>query len=215
MFLCFSISALNLAAAIDTDKEGVPDVEALAGQRQQLVEVKQRLAGEQAKQQQRIDYLKGRIATDEKAWASAQKSAATQNLSRDLDKLRRELEDINREKQGLEAELGRKKADLHTFNPWKEMGGAIDFKNPLFLECKDRFVEVHPGKKVLNVQDLNRKNTLANLCKGHDGIVLLIRPTGFNIFEMAYEKAKKTSLKLAYEVVDADKRLDFVPGARR
>lgn len=212
MFLCFSIAALNLATAIDSEKEGVPDVEALSGERNQLIEVKQRIAGEKTKLEQRIDYLKGKIGSDEKALTGLHRTPATQNLAQDLDKLRRELEEINRQKLAAEAEVGKKKADLHTFNPWQEMGGAIDFKNPLFLECKDRVLVIHPGNRVLNVSDLNRKNALANLGRGHDGLVLLIRPAGFKTFEMAFKQAKKTGMKLAYEAVEADKRLDFTQG---
>jgi hypothetical protein len=46
----------------------------------------------------------------------------------------------------------------------------------------------------------------------HGGIVFLVRPNGFDIFQEALPKARKASSKIAYEPVDADWNVDLNSG---
>ncbi|HAY21729.1 MAG TPA: hypothetical protein DCY27_06100 [Desulfobacterales bacterium] len=208
MFICFALATLNLMASREELDIPVPDAPSLVAQRDALLGQRQGIQGAQKNLESDIDYVKGKIAQAAKQLAAFQKTQSMDH-TQEIHQIRQEIDTLEKEKQGLLNDLNAKKRDINKVNVWQELGGTIRFKNPLFLECQARIVMVHPGKKVLNMPDLNRKDSLRGYAQGCDGIVLLVRPDGFKTFDAAFLQAKKTGLKLAYEPVDASWQLDF------
>lgn len=131
-------------------------------------------------------------------------------LDKEISKLKKGIEDATRRKKNLEEELARRGGAEDIFNPWQYFTGALSLSNPLFVECKKDILVFHPQKRVVSVSDMNKENPFPIESKKHDGIVFLIRPSGFKSFRESFSLAEKTKLPLAYEPVDSDKRLEFV-----
>ncbi|MBM4287290.1 MAG: hypothetical protein FJ135_03910 [Deltaproteobacteria bacterium] len=211
MFICFALASLNLMASREELETPLPDSASLAVQRQDLLVQKRDIQQANAVLEENIDYVKKQIAQTAREIAALQE---TQPLDRtqEIQQLRQELDSLEEEKHGLLNQLNARRRDVNRFDVWRELGGTVHFQNPLFLECQARIILVHPGKKPLHMADLNRRNCLQEYIQGKDGIVLLVRPDGFNSFEAALLQVKKTNLKLAYEPVDAVWQLDFTQG---
>lgn len=133
-------------------------------------------------------------------------SLTADSLKDDIDKLKRDIEKAIRRK----AELAHRRSKVDAFNPWKDFpGGDLDLKNPLFVECKEEFIVIHPEKRVLAVSALSTQNPFVTLHPKNDGIVFLVRPTGFKSFNESYALARKTNLPIAYEPIDSGWTLDL------
>jgi len=211
MFICFALALLNLMASREELERPVPNPASLIAQRNDLVMQKQNLRRAQKGLEKDIDYIKGQIAKAARVVGAMQETPAVDHTE-EINRLRQEISALEEEKNKLLNELGTKKRNINKINVWQELGGTIPLKKPLFLECKARVVLVHPGEKVLKLSDLKKKNPLEAYTQGCDGIVLLVRPDGFETFHAAFLQAKKTGLKLAMEPVDADWQLDFSKG---
>ena len=131
------------------------------------------------------------------------------SFEREIAKLKKAIEEAERRKKELEKELLSRERKPGVFNPSKDMPGSLSLKNPLFVECKENFIELHPEKRVVGIPELNKENPFLHLSNKYDGIVFLIRPNGFKSYEASFTLAEKTKLPLCYEPVDAHWVLEF------
>jgi len=209
MFLCFSLAAVNLMAAMEDRQEETPSLPSLVEQRQQIIEQRGRARHGQQQRQEEVAYIRGRIAETERKLASLHQAAPT-DQTQEIARLRQEIAALEAKKSAFSQELGQKKANLNKFNPWRDLSGSIQFQKPLFIECKAKHVIVHPSRQAFTTVEVNKKDFLPHLTSGCDGIVILVRPNGFSTFDAVFQQARKTGLKLAYEPVDAAWQLDFI-----
>lgn len=136
--------------------------------------------------------------------------AIDDSFEKEIAKLKKAIEEAEKRKKELEKELVSKERKQNVFNPTKDMPpGSLSLKNPLYVECKENFIELHPEKRVLGIPELNKGNPFLHLSDKYDGIVFLIRPSGFKSYRASFTLAEKTNLPLCYEPVDAHWVLEF------
>lgn len=136
-------------------------------------------------------------------------------IDTDINSLRKQIDAANKRQEELKREAAEKKSAIGTFNPWRDFRGTDQLKNPLFAECRKEMLVLHPSGEVLDPSKLRQPTALLASIQGHDGIVFLVRPDGMATFQQGFQHAKKTNLKIAYEPVDSDRRLDFLKGRTR
>ena len=87
--------------------------------------------------------------------------------------------------------------------------GAVNINNPLYVECKQECIKLFPYNETINVSEIEKINPFSSLRDKHDGIVLLVRPDGLKTFTQSFHYAEETKLKICYEPVDANWKLDL------
>lgn len=122
------------------------------------------------------------------------------------EKIEKEIQEFEKRKKELEEGL---RGNKDVFNPWKDFLGTTDIKNPLFVECRKDSINLSLYNKTINISDLKRSNPFSDYVKQHDGIVLLVRPGAIETFNYSYQYVGKTNLKICYEPVDANWKLEF------
>lgn len=127
-------------------------------------------------------------------------------IKKDAEELKKDIKEAEKKKKELEDRL---KEDRDIFNPWKDFKGTLYLNTPLFVECKKEFIKLYPYERTINISELDKRNPFSEFKNKHDGIVLLVRPDGFKVFEQILDHAKKTGLKIAYEPVESKRKLDF------
>jgi len=147
--------------------------------------------------------------TSEKERLGQLRSIPPSGAERDADSLRKLVESEDVKIRELDAAFAKKKAECSSITVTGLFGGSTMFANPLLLECKAGQIVVHPDGTTIDQAEFEAGDPLASLTKEHDGLVLLIRPSGFDVFGKAIGKARATGLKIAYEPVDADLNIDF------
>lgn len=88
--------------------------------------------------------------------------------------------------------------------------GSSKFKNPLFVECRKDAYIIYPRREAIALGELENRNILEEMVTGHDIIILLVRPSGYESFRKAYAKVKTMSVAKSYEPVIAEKDLGFL-----
>jgi hypothetical protein len=131
------------------------------------------------------------------------------SFEKEIAKLKKAIEEAEKRKKELKKKLLSSERRPGVFNPSKDMLGDLPLKNPLYVECKENFIELHPEKKVIGIPELNKENPFLHLSNKYDGIVFLIRPSGFKSYEASFTSAEKTKLPICYEPVDAHWVLEF------
>jgi hypothetical protein len=117
--------------------------------------------------------------------------------------LRNTLYKFREKRRRLETEL----KSLKTRTLW---GGRSQFKNPLFIDCRGDVYTFYPDAETVAVAQIDERNTLELKAKGHDIVVLLVRPEGYESFKKAYEKVKTWSVARSYEPIKAEEDLGFL-----
>jgi len=130
-------------------------------------------------------------------------------MERDLGKLQAALSEAERQIQDIRRRTADLSQETDVFRPWRDVAGSTQLRNPLFAECRKDSLVLLPEQRSIALSELKQKDPFTSLTGGNDGIVFLIRPDGFEVFQQAFPQARKTGLKLCYEVVDAHLRLEF------
>lgn len=136
------------------------------------------------------------------------------SLEKDIEELNKRIDEAERKKKELEEEIARIMEGKSTFNPWKDFEGTVSLLNPLFVECRDNAVTLHPEKRVISLSSMKRNNPFLKMSDEYDGIVFLVRPGGFSSFSESLKMAEKTELPRAYEPIDDEWTLDFSKNGR-
>ncbi len=126
------------------------------------------------------------------------------SLGVNIEKLKKDMAEAEKKRKELEEKLRKKKG-----GSIPDIPGLSKFKSPLYIECKDNFVLIHPKKKVLTIYDLNKSALFSEASYGHDIIVFLVRPDGFKVFNKCLEEAEKGNLLHTYEPIESDFVLNF------
>jgi hypothetical protein len=95
------------------------------------------------------------------------------------------------------------------FNPYVSLQGATAMKNPLFVECREGEVVFHPSGRTKDVPDDYVSGDILGSTKGHDAIVLLVRPSGLRVFRKCLEELEGAPRVPTSEPIDEDWPLDF------
>jgi len=109
----------------------------------------------------------------------------------------------------LENAIRDRRATDDRFDVRSIMKGTGRFANPLFAECRSDQVLLYPAGAAIGEHSLSSGNPFAEYAGVNDGIVFLVRPSGFDVFTMALSKARERGFRIGYEPVDADWRLDY------
>ncbi len=123
----------------------------------------------------------------------------------DLDLLRQQVVDAQRRIEMLRAAPPRGEVDENTFNPYAAMAGARRFSSPLFVECVGSRVVFHPDEETLGVYF----NPFPSRTESHDAVVVMVRPSGLEVFGNCVGWAEHAGLPLCYEPIDEGWSLDF------
>jgi len=170
----------------------LPDASTTKAKRETLLNLRKKLEDLQKKIREKMDLLP--LADQENSPDSlADKESG---LEKKLDKIRKR-----------KGELEKKVNALSTKTLW---GGASQFKNPLYVDCRKDGYIFYPKGVAVGATEIEDKGLFEEFAAGHDIIVLLVRPEGFERFEKAYTKAKTISPSISYEPVGNDTTLDFL-----
>jgi len=188
----------------------------LAGLRQPDNEIDRKKKEEELKSlKSELEELEKKIREKEQELAKlGYPGSVDDSLEKDIERLKKEIEAARKRMEDLRNRIAQKTADANTFNPWKDFKGTVFLRNPMFVECKKDVLILHPQERILPISELSRSNPFSSIGYDYDGIVFLVRPDGFDTFRQSFELAKKTNLKIAYEPVDSNWKLDFSKGGR-
>lgn len=181
----------------------------------ELEKIKQELAGleEYGKKEEDLKKLREELEALKRKKKDKEEEIAKTSFYKN-NAMIKEIEELRKAIKEAEEKMKELKNKLKEGNdPVLEgIRGSLSIKNPLFVECKNNMIILHPDKKALTVSDLGKNNTFSNINVTHRGIVFFIRPDGFDTFNesfgLAQKIADKSNLDLAYEPIDSDYDLD-------
>jgi hypothetical protein len=124
------------------------------------------------------------------------------SLDKAITALKNQLEILKHREAELTKYLADQKRGTHQFDPYRDIGGVGELKNPLFVDCRGQEAILLPAKKSYSLSSITNSD-LPETFRKHDGVVFIVRPDGFDTFIKVYDQAKKTSIKICYEPVDA------------
>jgi flagellar biosynthesis chaperone FliJ len=131
----------------------------------------------------------------------------TAGLEQEQEILTQQLNDESRLIRELKPRIEKAREKAGSINPWD---GTTAFKNPLIIECKANALYLHPSKEAIDSSTLETGNIFDSLSHVHDGVAFLVHPSGMTVFDIAFERASRTSLLLAQpEPVDEDSKIDY------
>jgi hypothetical protein len=154
-----------------------------------------------------MEAMERQIAKKTAHLSAMEQDAGAESSSEKERRLKEELNGFRKKKETLGKELD----ELKTKSLW---GGSSQFKNPLYVDCRKDAYILYPGARALGVAEMEDEKRFKSLSAGHDIVVLLVRPEGFDSFNKAYEKVGALSLPRSYEPVESDADLDFLRGAK-
>ena len=85
-------------------------------------------------------------------------SSIDDSFEKEIEKLRKAIEEAEKKKRELEKDLAKREKKPGEFNLPKDIEGSLSLKNPLFVECKENFIQLYPEKRILGISDLNKEN---------------------------------------------------------
>lgn len=83
-------------------------------------------------------------------------------------------------------------------------------KQPVYFECREKTVVVHPSREVIPIQQGNEvSNDLRNRfnriqASSDQYVLLLVRPEGVDTFHLALQMARQIGVRIGYDAVYTD-----------
>jgi prefoldin subunit 5 len=162
---------------------------------------------EQGSLKETLEQLKGQVEEKRKALAAIPVSVDP-SMETDLRRLRDSVAGLDKEIGDLSTYLAGMTEEPGTINIRRHLSaGPITLKSPVIVECKKDGIVFYPGGKTVTLDQLKTQDPFQQLPGKPDGILVLIRPDGFEVFLRTYEHAKKTKLPIIREAVDANWKL--------
>lgn len=207
-FLCFAMGVVNLSTMVDQDESYNPS---------KLAEDRDKLEREHKEKQEEIGKLKKQVEDLEKKIKEKEKELEQlaylgkdqDSAQKGVEKLKKEIEAENEKLESLRKKIAEESVEINNFNPWKDFKGTELLKNPQFVECRKDHVMLFPQSEIVGISELSHSDPFTDISRDHDGVVFLIRPDGFDVFRQVKRKAEQANLKIGYEPIDADWKLDF------
>jgi len=170
----------------------LPDPKKREKKERELQELQEKLEELRRRIEEKMDLL----AQAEVAWKGDSFTITEESLRKELANLR-----------GKKDNLGREVSRLKTKTLW---GGSSQFINPLFVDCRKNAYIFYPEGEAVATMEIEKRNIFEKRAQGHDIIVLLVRPEGYESFEKAYARVKAISIARSYEPVKSAENLDFL-----
>ena len=175
---------------------------------------------------QQIQSLKQSIVDADKANLPATTPAETKSKQAAIDKLKQQ---VTTAKQNLDTLRKKSKDQGPTrFSLVPHQGSGGTFRRPIFLECLENQIRLQPSGITLHKQDfalpISAGNpldvallTIQEHWQQHDVAgkhgspypLIVVRPDGAETFVLARRAMKSWTDEFGYELVDADKQIDF------
>lgn len=162
---------------------------------------KQELEAELQKILSRLAQLQGLIREREKLLAQMEQRRREEAT---LEELEKKLAEARKRREELQKTLLAREEEKKTINPKRAFAGTLRLENPMFVECKQATVIIYPQEKTITLAELTRANPYQELLSRHDGVVFMVRPTGYETFEKSLNLVQKLGTRICYEPIDGD-----------
>lgn len=163
-------------------------------------------------------------------------SPKTEERRKEIERLEKQVEDLNKRKDELYKQMteienkkkiyakyderiqleGLKQKKKVLYEEVKGLrlkmitAGIEEFKNPLYIDCRNDVYVIYPEGKAVKVEELKHKGIFKDEIKGHDIVVLYVRPDGIGSFRKVYAELEESRVALCYEPLDESFGLEFL-----
>ncbi len=173
-----------------------------------------------------IQSLKQSIAQADKASLPATTLAETKTKAAAIEKLEKQVAAAKQNLEILRKKSNEQGPNRYSLVPHQGSGGT--FRRPIFLECRDNEIRLQPSGITLSKQDFALPIRVGNPLdvalltiqehwqqhdvageQGSPYPLIVVRPDGAETFVLARRAMKSWTDEFGYELVDAEKEIDF------
>ena len=157
--------------------------------------------------QKQLQEIKTRVRAAEDRISGRRRSAEESQQA--VPRLRQKLDDLKNQEQQV-------RKTMNDYQARAIMAGHDVFRDPLYVECKAGGYTAYPGSRALTQKEVEGGEALGSMVAGHDVILILVRPDGFDSYDMLSDRienldtVKSGRVKVSYEPVKQELDLSFL-----